>query len=380
MFYTKWVLLPLLTLMFLAGCAMHENIPTAAVSPELGAIPVRVENTRVKSRSQDFIPCGTTSTVTLLAGQHIEAGTVTISNSDTELRIVVQTALEWEIGTSHLHLALNPADFPVNGGGNPQIGHFDYIATFDPLTSYISYTFLLSDIPLSSGDDLYIAFHAEVFGTTGEYVGQSETAWGEGPEFPGKSWAMYMQYVIQACENDDPDDPEVGLFRTQTQGGWGTVANGNNPGSYRDVFFTRAFPQGVTIGSTQGYSVLFTSSSAVAAFLPQGTTAGSLSMSATNPLSTDAGVFAGQVLALTLSVGFDLYDEEFGASTTLLGDATIADMASPFYGMTVQAVLTLGQEYLSTGYADGYLVSQLNEAISKINESYVDGFKVTDFI
>jgi hypothetical protein len=54
----------------------------------------------------------------------------------------------------------------------------------------------------------------------------------------------------------------AGAFRTQTQGGWGSDAAGDNPGAYCDAYFGEAFPEGLVIGAdavgVAGPSVLFT--------------------------------------------------------------------------------------------------------------------------
>jgi hypothetical protein len=88
-----------------------------------------------------------------------------------------------------------------------------------------------------------------------------------------------------------------GQYRTQSQGGWGADAGGNNPGAYRDAYFDAAFPTGLVIGGdaagVAGPSVLLTSSEAVRMFLPQGDAPGALSADATDPISTAAGVRAG---------------------------------------------------------------------------------------
>src|SRR6056297_1672226 len=81
-------------------------------------------------------------------------------------------------------------------------------------------------------------------------------------------------------------------FRTQTQGGWGTSASGNNPGAYRDIHFDQAFPDGITLGCH--YTLHLTSSEAVEALLPAGGTAAALNESLTDP--QNANVLAGQVL------------------------------------------------------------------------------------
>ena len=52
---------------------------------------------------------------------------------------------------------------------------------------------------------------------------------------------------------------------TFTQGGWGTSCSGGNPGCRRDQWFDTVFPNGVTLGDSDGidgdsiYALLFTS-------------------------------------------------------------------------------------------------------------------------
>ena len=179
------------------------------------------------------------------------------------------------------------------------------------------------------------------------------------------------------------DEIEEGDFRTQTQGGWGTTAHGNNPGTYRDEHFAAAFPSGLTIGAdavgVEGFSATFSSSAAIEAFLPQGGKPGALKQDHQDPTSTEAGVLAGQVVALELSVGFDLADPEFGASDTLLGDLVVADAASPFVGMTVQQVLDEAHKILA-GAESAFTASRVNEAVTAINENFVDGTAVGELL
>ncbi|MFC1805448.1 hypothetical protein ACFL09_00520 [Planctomycetota bacterium] len=165
-----------------------------------------------------------------------------------------------------------------------------------------------------------------------------------------------------------------GPFRTQTQGGWGTVAHGNNPGAYRDTNFQGAFPNGLVIGCAGGQTATFTCSLAVQDFLPAGGPPGVLLDDYVDPVQTEAGVLAGQVVALTLNVGFDFFDPNFGASPALLRDQVIIDPASPCVGWTVKQVLALANMMLGGCPAPaGLTLSQINECVSKINENYVDG-------
>lgn len=159
------------------------------------------------------------------------------------------------------------------------------------------------------------------------------------------------------------------IFRTQTQGGWGTQAHGNNPGAYRDANFSNAFPNGLEIGCTN--KLRLTNSAAVAAFLPSGSNARPLNTGTmVNPGRSYRNVLAGQLVALSLSVGFDTYDPGFGASNGLLANAVV--QSGTFQGWTVQMVLDEANQFIG-GCASQYSASQLNAVLSAINENFVDG-------
>lgn len=320
--------------------------------------------------------CGTPQTVTLFAGQHIDVGTVTVWNDTDNVYIKYETKDNWVITETHMATALSLAGIPQTKTGNPKVGNFPYNDQHSPPVTEYTYVVNYKDAGYAPGNILYIATHAVVklLNENGEII-QEETAWGNGEGFPGKNWAMYFTYEIQACV---PIVIKPGDFRTQTQGGWGTGANGNNPGAYRDANFAAAFPNGVTIGSADGYTVLLTTSSAVENFLPQGGPAAPLTKNYVDPKSK-LGVLTGQVTALTLSVNFDLYDADFGASAINLKDLIVADENSPFFGMTVQQVLDEGNKVLG-GVSSSFTAAQVNDGITSINENFVDGITVGEFL
>lgn len=100
-------------------------------------------------------------------------------------------------------------------------------------------------------------------------------------------------------------------FKTFTNGGWGTSCNGDNVGCYRDANFSAAFPNGLTIGCGSNTMTL-TSSAAVEAFLPSGSSARKLNVgNLVNPGNSYKNVLAGQLVALTLSSVFDAYDVNY---------------------------------------------------------------------
>ena len=159
-------------------------------------------------------------------------------------------------------------------------------------------------------------------------------------------------------------------FRTQTQGGWGSVPNGNNPGVYLYANFDAAFPSGLTIGGC-GNTLVLTSEQAVTDFIPSGSTPSALPAGTlTDPGLAYSNVLAGQVTALTLSVTFDLYDANFGSNPDNLEDLIVG--SGDFAGWTVSQVLAEANAILG-GCASSYTPSQINEVVSSINENYVDG-------
>jgi hypothetical protein len=196
----------------------------------------------------------------------------------------------------------------------------------------------------------------------GDDVGTLDDEGGEGPgaKLPG-----------------DSDLPERGDFRTQTPGGWGAPAAGNNPGAYRDAHFAAAFPNGLTIGCSGGHTALFTSAKAIENFLPSGGTPGALGQDYVDPLTTDAGVLAGQVTALTLAAGFDAYDPNFGASGLNL--AHLVANEEPCSGMTVQQILDTANNVL--GGCPAHLgASEVNGCVDGINNNFVDGDKAGGYL
>ncbi len=165
-----------------------------------------------------------------------------------------------------------------------------------------------------------------------------------------------------------PGPSMSGRFRTQTQGGWGSEPRGGNPGAYLHQNFAGAFPNGLVVGGR--YTLTLTSAQAVTEYLPDGGTPVPLTKNWVNPGATAISVLAGQVVALTLSVGFDLYDPNFCADQVNLKDLVIADVKSPCYGMTVQQVLDLANAVLGGGPGNPSL---LNDVVTRINENFVDG-------
>jgi hypothetical protein len=158
-----------------------------------------------------------------------------------------------------------------------------------------------------------------------------------------------------------------GAYRTQTQGGWGTSPSGDNPGALLESKFAQVFTSGyVQVGGT--FTLKFTSAANVRAFLPAGGKAKKLTASDTNPTTSKAGVFAGQVLALQISVSFS------NAGVTRYGLASLKVQSGKLAGYTVAQVLALANSVLGGGaLPSGLTLTELNDIVDKINNNFVDG-------
>lgn len=162
-----------------------------------------------------------------------------------------------------------------------------------------------------------------------------------------------------------------GSFCTYTQGGWGAKPSGNNPGSKLANNFASAFPTGIEIGlpGAAGKSLKFTSASAVEKFLPTGGKPGVLTADATNPTGkTSGGSFAGQVLALQISVGMS----NAGVLPGGLANLKLMNMGnSDLEGRTIGEILAvaniaLGGGGIGLGFGS---ISDLNSLVTQLNEA-----------
>ncbi|HYV91213.1 MAG TPA: T9SS type A sorting domain-containing protein [Chitinophagales bacterium] len=173
-----------------------------------------------------------------------------------------------------------------------------------------------------------------------------------------------------AIQSFEVTDPGCTGFRTQTQGGWGAIPNGNNPGVYLHANFAAAFPGGLTIGCA-GSTLLLTDAQAVTDFLPSTTAPALLPAGAmVNPGSSYHNVLAGQLETAALNVGFDSYDPNFGSNSQLLGDLFI--VSGTFAGWTVSQLIAEANNAIG-GCSNLYSLSDLNNTLDSINQNYDNG-------
>ncbi len=148
----------------------------------------------------------------------------------------------------------------------------------------------------------------------------------------------------------------LGKFVTYSQGGWH-----NN----KTELISKVIGNGMLIGKADADYASFTNADAVVAFLPAGGTPDALQGRYTNPLTTPAGVLAGQTLALKLNAA-----ASGEACGYMLGDLVMVD--GDCEGMSVSEVLesadrALAGEEISLSY------SNLNKCAEGINLNFHNG-------
>jgi hypothetical protein len=295
-------------------------------------------------------------------------GAIAVGNSDENLFIQFMAYDSLLLTKTDIALIRDLEAFPfvwepIDGNIFAQVEH-------DPPVEIYRFTANLEALGLEPGEHVCMAGRAMLAEPpSGEVI----TAYASGEILNRCPFIPIFCFNIQECEEEDCQ------LRTQTQGGWGAPAAGNNPGTYRDANFDAAFPAGVTIGCGDGFEATFTSAAAVQAFLPAGGSPGALDQDLTDPTSTSGGVLAGQVLALSLSVGFDLYDADFGECDTALAEMVVADEGSACHGMTVLEVLSEANAVLG-GCESEFSASEINDCVTAINENYVDGDSDNGFL
>lgn len=182
-------------------------------------------------------------------------------------------------------------------------------------------------------------------------------------------WKSFFRYCKQHCPGEPPGEPHdsCGKLRTQTPGGWGAEPHGNNPGTYLHANFAAAFPNGLTVGCFPAdFYISLTSADAITAYLPSGGEAAALTKNYTDPKEKELkNSLAHHLVALTLNVGFDKYDPNFGEAEIHLGDMIIAK--GTFEGWTVNAFLAAANKALG-GCDNTYKLKQLTEVAEHINE------------
>lgn len=161
-------------------------------------------------------------------------------------------------------------------------------------------------------------------------------------------------------------------FVTFPQTTWGGTPKGTNIAARLTNHFATLYgTNGLRIGTTNG--LIFTNVRAIQLFLPAGGRAASLVRSQVNPLRSEGGSLAGQVLALQLNVDFSNH----GLLATGLADLRLAP-GLPLAGSSIAQVLARGHAVLggdATALPPGLTHAAFATLLDKINKNFETGSK-----
>ncbi|QEC68281.1 hypothetical protein FRZ67_13590 [Panacibacter ginsenosidivorans] len=312
--------------------------------------------------------CGEPIVYTLSDCNGLQYGTLSVSNDDVNLFVTFDvTNPDYKIQKSslvigtlaHVTAATDDVAWPkLPKGPYPP----DFSNQFKPELSSYTYT-----IPLSNYESCFdISAFAKLLKrdpVTHKPVDAQFIILQSSTKTGTKKWSTYVEY----CKQDCPPPP-CGQLTTYTQGGYGNDQGNGTGTAYMIANFDGAFPGGVTVGCSGGFTMVMTNSGAVQTYLPSSSTPAVLTQN-----YTDDGpntVLGGQLLTLALSVGFDNYDPNFGAGTQHLADMVIA--SGDFQGMTVGEFLAIANDVFG-GCSTDYTPDQINVAATAINENYDEG-------
>ncbi|OGQ24487.1 MAG: hypothetical protein A2138_15830 [Deltaproteobacteria bacterium RBG_16_71_12] len=138
----------------------------------------------------------------LIAGQHIDAGGVRITNDDVNLYVEISTQDGWLL--TETHVFAGTGEVPANRKGTPVPGLFPYAQSFSPGVTSTTVVIPLAGLGVDCDDTLKVAVHAVVERHVGDVV-EEETAWGDGVDFATPRWAWSTLYT-GCCEPLSPDE------------------------------------------------------------------------------------------------------------------------------------------------------------------------------
>lgn len=157
--------------------------------------------------------CGS-DTLTLWAGQTIDAGDIIVSNDETNLYVTVVSNGGFT-GEENIKMWLGTDFSLLNGAGlvRPPAGGFPYKVTIPEGETTYTFTVVLNTIPLyevsSCGDQaIHVVVHADVIALHDDGTTSGETAWGGDTEGPGNAWWFYTDYVPTCCDITPPNPVE----------------------------------------------------------------------------------------------------------------------------------------------------------------------------
>jgi hypothetical protein len=170
---------------------------------------------------------------------------------------------------------------------------------------------------------------------------------------------------------------EDGHIITHTQVGWGDPSS--VPGillnnRYDFVYAGTGGLLEIGIAGAAGFSILFTSASAILTYEPAQGAIGPLNADLVDPTSSASGAFGGEILALQLNVDFSDSGDTLGSSGLQFGDLTVCNFTSltALNGTSVRSFLSMANTALGGG-ATSYPIADLFTVAEQLNAAFEGG-------
>jgi hypothetical protein len=216
-----------------------------------------------------------------------------------------------------------------------------------------------------------------------QLTGQTQTVTNGGFTFP-----LINGVDLEACDTQVIDGGGNGCTPGAPGCGWqdGDVVTysqaswGGNPATSTaaallanrfTAMYSGLFQVGI-VGSS-GFSMSFTSASALLLYLPAFGTSGPLTSNLANPTTSSSGIFGGDVVSLKLNVDFSAAGHLGGSAGLRFGDLRLCSLAtSGINGLTVSQLLGVANTLLGGGSAS-VTIAQLAPVLASLNASFAAG-------
>ena len=280
------------------------------------------------SRADSLVACGNLFDTTLINFNGELSGTITVLNDQTGYHVIIrETYTEYKI--TRVQLLYGSAGHVINN----IVGLTD-CATMQPRNPnvVVNYTpdedsVVVIDLPFDSSGCFFM--NANITLAKRDASGNllhSFNIWSNGTGNPSQNpCQQYFQYCRQQCSGTPPPpagDTSCGQLKTYTQKGWGSSHSSSNARAYLHANFAGAFSAGLKVGCANGYTVNMTTAQAITNLLPSEGKTEALKNNYTNPTNLK-NLLVGELIALTLNVGFDKHDAAFGQAGKRLEDMYI---------------------------------------------------------
>jgi|WetSurMetagenome_2_1015567.scaffolds.fasta_scaffold30269_3 hypothetical protein len=173
------------------------------------------------------------------------------------------------------------------------------------------------------------------------------------PGAPGCGWKKGELLTYNQAEWGDPTGTNAALLQA----------------NYSTVYASAFGLLEVGLPGAAGFSLNFTGATPVIAFLPAPGTAGALVMDDLDPISSSAGVFGGDVVALKLNVDFSDAGMLTGSSGLAFGDLTMCGFGNAFDGGKIRDFLASANTVLGGGSV-GFSVAELAPIALELNGAF----------